>query len=531
MDEIRPTDPLVGPLLTDLYELTAAYAYWKAGRHDDPAAFELFFRSNPFGGEFTIFAGLEEVLRLVASYRFTDADVDHVRRLLPHADRGFFEFLGRVDCSRLRIRAAAEGSLVFPNEPLIRVEGPLAIGQMLETALLVLTSYPSLVATNAARMRLAAGPDKSLLEFGLRRAQGPDGALSASRYSYLGGFDATSNVEAHRLFGIPPRGTQMHAFVQSFTGLDDLPTTEIVGPDGRVREFLGEVLRQRGALGAARGNEGELAAFVAYAQAFPAGFLALIDTYDTLGSGLPNFLAVALALDGAGYRPVGVRLDSGDLAYLSREVRAAFRAASRRFGADLAKLTIVASSEIDEAVLLALRQQGHEIDVFGVGTRLVTCYNQPSLNCVYKLVETRGQPRIKLSDDVGKMTIPGAKDAYRLVGADGRPLADLLSHTGRPAPRPGETVLCRHPFDEAKRARVVPAAVEQLLLLVWDGRLVGSLPKLDDSRARAAAQLGAMREDHLRAVNPTPYKVSVDADLFQFTRDLRLREAPVGELR
>ena len=228
---------------------------------------------------------------------------------------------------------------------------------------------------------------------------------------------------------------------------------------------------------------------------------------------------------------MGLRLDSGDLAYLSREARAALLSCSRQFGVEFSNLSIVASSEIDEDVLLALRQQGHEIDVFGVGTRLVTCYSQPALNCVYKLVETRGQPRIKLSDDIGKVTIPGAKDAYRLRRSDGRPLADLLVLKGRPAPQPGQSVLCRHPYDESKRVIIVPTQVESLQTVVWDGSLTGPVPSLAQARANAAAQLKALREDHLRASNPTPYKVSVDSELYQYMHELRLREAPLAELR
>jgi nicotinate phosphoribosyltransferase len=207
------------------------------------------------------------------------------------------------------------------------------------------------------------------------------------------------------------------------------------------------------------------------------------------------------------------------------------RKASARFGVHFDRLTIVASTEIAESVLPALRQQGHEIDVLGVGTRLVTCYSQPALNCVYKLVKTRGQPRIKLSDYVGKSAIPGAKDAYRLLGAAGRPLADVLVHAGRPMPQPGDQVLCQHPFDESKRAVIVPTAVEPLLRTVWDGGTVGERSSLADARARAASHLSTLREDHLRAANPTPYKVSVDSDLFHFTHELRLRAAPVAELR
>lgn len=220
-----------------------------------------------------------------------------------------------------------KSKVCFPKEPLIRVEGPLAIAQLLETTLLNLVNFPSLITTNASRMRLAAGSDKMLLEFGLRRAQGPDGGISASKYAYVGGFDGTSHVLAGKLFGISVKGTHAHSFVMSYTGLKDLKSTKIASStDSLVEvEFLELVLSKRSLLGFTSTNESELAAFVAYAQSFPNGLVALVDTYDTLTSGVPNFLCVGWALYELGYHPRGIRLDSGDLAYLSKEVRNMFR--------------------------------------------------------------------------------------------------------------------------------------------------------------------------------------------------------------
>lgn len=527
---MKPTDDFVGPLLTDLYQLTMAYGYWKAGRHQDRAVFDLYFRKNPFEGEFTVFAGLEEVQRFVSDFHFASEQLDYVRSVMPRCDEGFYRWLGSVDCSQVRIHAVPEGSVVFPNIPLIIVEGPLAVAQLLETTMLTLVNYPSLVATNAARFRLAAGKDKYLVEFGLRRAQGPDGGVSASRYCYLGGFDATSNVLAGKLFGIPVRGTHAHAFVSSFLGLDDLKQATIVDSSGREADFVEMVMSCRRELGFIHTNEGELASFIAYAQAFPSGFLALVDTYDTLRSGVPNFLAVALALHRLGYRPIGIRLDSGDLAFLSRAARRLFREVSERASVPFERLTIMASNDLDEATLLSLNQQGHEIDAFGIGTNLVTCETQPALGCVYKLVEVNGQPRIKLSQDLTKVTIPGRKEAYRLIGVEGLALVDLLIQAGEEAPKPGERILCRHPFAEAKRAYVTPSEVIQLHQCIWDGQ-ARRLPSLDEARAHLKEQLATMRQDHLRPLNPTPYKVSVSDKLYEFVHRLWMQEAPIAEVR
>jgi nicotinate phosphoribosyltransferase len=248
--------------------------------------------------------------------------------------------------------------VVFPKVPLIRVEGPLAVTQLLETTLLNLINYPSLVATNAARMRLAAGPGKRLLEFGLRRAQGPDGGVSASKYAYIGGFDGTSNVLAGKLSGMAVTGTHAHSFVMSYTSLADLHSTTIVsnaaGQVGENVEFVQRVLEKRTTLGY-RTNDGELAAFIAYAQAFPAGLLALVDTYDILSSGVPNFLCVGWVLWELGYKPLGLRIDSGDLAYFSKEIRSVFKEFDRKYAKHevFGKCNIVASNDINEKVLLS----------------------------------------------------------------------------------------------------------------------------------------------------------------------------------
>jgi nicotinate phosphoribosyltransferase len=341
----KPTNSLVSPLLTDMYQITMAYGYWKSGRHAESSVFELFFRKNPFKGEFTIFCGMDEVLKFINTFKFSPSDIAYLRTVLPQAEEEFFAYLAALDCSEMRIFACKEGSVVFPRIPLIRLEGPLIVGQLLETTLLCLVNYPSLICTNAARFCLAAGKDKEMLEFGLRRAQGPDGGFSASKYSIVGGFDGTSNMQAGKLLGVKVKGTHGHSYVQAFTALSDLKVTTLAGVD-----FLEKVLSYRRALDWGETNDGELAAFISYAISFPNVFLCLVDTYDTLASGVKNFILVALALDDLKYEPRGIRLDSGDLAYLSLECAKVFQDVSanlfkREF---FAKLSIVASNDINE---------------------------------------------------------------------------------------------------------------------------------------------------------------------------------------
>ena len=579
---MKPANSFVNPLLTDLYQITMAYAYWQSGHHEDQAAFDLFFRKNPFDGEFTIFAGLEEVLRFVNDFRFSEDDIEYLRHgvifrteelqynfevellhgvirqtahgyerndghgdwlsvnypdgeayvepLLPGCDPAFFDWLRQVDCSKIKIYAIREGTFVFPSLPLIRVEGPLAIAQLLETTLLALVNYPCLVATNAARFRIAAGANKTLLEFGLRRAQGPDGGVSAARYCYMGGFDATSNVLAGRLFGVPVRGTHAHSFVSAFANLGDIKHRTTKGTDGREHDLAALTLAVRDQLKYNNTNDGELAAFISYGQSFPQKFLALVDTYDTLKSGVPNFICVAVALHQLGYQPLGIRLDSGDLAYLSKEARKKFLEAGKICQVDMHGLTIVASNEINEQTLEALNQQGHEINTFGIGTHLVTCQRQPALGGVYKLVEINGKHRIKLSQEKAKMTIPGRKEAYRLIGQSGYPLLDLMIIAGEEPPQIGKPSLCRHPFEAAKRAYATPSNVIPLHTCVWDGYFTEPLPSLSQIRQYVMEQLNSWRPDHLRPLNPTPYKVSVSDALYNFLHDLWLEESPIDRL-
>ncbi|XP_055551143.1 nicotinate phosphoribosyltransferase isoform X2 [Wyeomyia smithii] len=642
---------VVQPLLTDLYQITMAYAYWKSGKMDDHAVFDLFFRTNPFQGEFTIFAGLEECLKFMENFHYSETDIEYLKHALPQGiEEEFFEYLSELTAKDVTLYAIAEGSVAFPRIPLIKVAGPLIIVQLLETTLLTLVNYASLMATNAARYRMVAGRHINLLEFGLRRAQGPDGGLSASKYCYIGGFDGTSNVLAGKLFNIPVKGTHAHAYITSFTGTKELKT-RVLGhkESGDKRDLLELAINHRIELSkildisTEESSEGELAAMVSFAIAFPDGFMALVDTYDvksvtrgfdypengllqsgtedglpvisadldTSGenetvnsvvpiigeyapsgeelnggvlansdepsvengndtgddnnmtlrprcarceanaretkicvighlkavgkcfrSGLLNFCAVALALNDQDYRAVGIRIDSGDLAYLSCLARETFERISECFKLPwFSRLTIVASNDINEETILSLNEQGHKIDCFGIGTHLVTCQRQPALGCVYKMVEINSQPRIKLSQDVAKVTMPGNKNVFRLYGADGHALIDLLQRVDESPPEVGQKVLCRHPFQESKRAYVSPARVEVLYQIYWaDGRVTQAMPSLEEVRERVQDSLRTLRQDHKRTLNPTPYKVAVSDNLYNFIHDLWLQNAPIGEL-
>ncbi|XP_061385753.1 nicotinate phosphoribosyltransferase isoform X2 [Danaus plexippus] len=581
--EMSRQNGIVQPLLTDLYQITMAYAYWKSGKVNDVAVFDLFFRTNPFQGEFTIFAGLEECLKFLENFHYSDSDIEYLKQTLPSdIEQEFFDYLKDLTCNDVKLSAIEEGSVVFPRVPLLRIEGPLIITQLLETTLLTLVNFASLMATNAARYRMVAGKNISLLEFGLRRAQGPDGGLSASKYSYIGGFDGTSNVLAGKMFNIPVKGTHAHSFVTSFSTLDDLQHVTVTHPETKAQYNLFQLsLDWRKKLSTIIGvspeeaSDGELAALISYAQAFPSGFLALVDTYDvkrynfqalptrhnagynsncgsnvtiqiptirstrgystverTLRSGLLNFCSVALALNDCGHRALGVRIDSGDLAYLSILARDTFRQVAESCQLPwFNDLTIVASNDINEETILSLHEQGHAIDCFGIGTHLVTCQRQPALGCVYKLVEINGQPRIKLSQDVAKVTIPGHKEGYRLFGADGHALVDLLQRSNERPPAVGRKVLCRHPFQEAKRAYVIPSKVEHLYKVYWsEGRICTAPKPLSEVRERVQASLRTLRQDIKRNLNPTPYKVAVSDDLYNFIHDLWLQNAPIGEL-
>ncbi|XP_062935782.1 nicotinate phosphoribosyltransferase isoform X2 [Cynocephalus volans] len=498
------------PLLTDLYQATMALGYWRAGRAREDAQFELFFRRCPFGGAFALAAGLRDCVRFLRAFRLRDADVQFLASVLPSdTDPAFFEHLRALDCSAVTV-------------PLLQVSGPLLLLQLLETPLLCLLSYASLVATNAARLRLIAGPEKRLLELGLRRAQGPDGGLTASTYSYLGGFDSSSNVLAGQLRGVPVAGTLAHSFVTSFSGSEVPPDPTLAPAAGEgprvdlaasVKVWLERVCAHLG-LGAQEPHPGERAAFVAYALAFPRAFQGLLDSYSVQRSGLPNFLAVALALGELGYRAVGVRLDSGDLLQQARETRRVFRTIAAQFQIPwLESVPIAVSNNIDEEALARLAQEGSEVDVIGIGTSVVTCPQQPSLGCVYKLVSVGGQPRMKLTEDPEKQTLPGSKAAFRLLGSDGSMLLDVLQLVEEPPPQAGQELRV-WPLGAQEPCTVMPAHVEPLLRLwVQQGQLCEPLPSLAESRAFAQLSLSRLSPAHRQLQSPAPYQVALSEKL------------------
>ncbi|NWW93348.1 PNCB phosphoribosyltransferase, partial [Rhynochetos jubatus] len=416
------------------------------------------------------------------------ADVVYLRSVLPSTtEDAFFHYLATLDASEVTVSAMPEGSVVFPRVPFLQVKGPLLVVQLLETTLLCLVSYASLVATNASRFRLLAGPDMKLMEIGLRRAQGPDGALSASKYSYIGGFDCTSNVLAGKLYGIPVRGTIAHSFIMSFTSLEEVQLRELPPLAG-----------------------GKPADLLALAESWlQRDFQGLLDTYCVRRSGLPNFCAVALALHQLGYQAIGVRLDSGDLAQQSKEIRSVLRACGTHFQVPwFETIPIAVSNDISEQSLEEFRREGSEIDMIGIGTNLVTCPLQPSLGCVYKLVEVNGSPCLKLTEEEEKMTIPGTKTIYRLYDAVGHPFMDLMALEEEPSPSAGQELVVRvlERLDEA--TKVVPTTVKPLLRTYFrEGQVCELLPSLPEVRSYVQMSLSLLNPGHRHLHEPQPYPV------------------------
>ncbi|CAG2106981.1 unnamed protein product [Medioppia subpectinata] len=517
------------PLLTDLYQITMAYGYWKSDKCNQNSVFDLFFRKNPFGGEFTVFAGLEDVVAFLQGFRFTKDDIEYLRKILPqYVEEEFFTYLSNISAKDITLYAIPEGSVVFPKVPLMRVEGPLPIANLLETTLLTLVNYASLITTNATRYRIALdGRDIQLFEFGLRRAQGIDG------------FNGTSNVLAGKMYGIPLKGTHAHSFVMSYTSINELNIRTLKNSKtGETVDFVERCLKYQKELSELLGvlqsecSSSEFAAFIAYAISFPDAFLALVDTYDVIRSGLLNFSAIALALNELGYRPIGIRIDSGDLAYQSSVAYDSFCKIGDKYSLDwFRELTIVASNDINEDTIISLKEQKHGINAFGIGTHLVTCERQPALGCVYKLVEIDGHPCIKISLDVEKVTVPGRKSVFRLYGKEGYALLDIMQGVDETAPKPLSKVLCRNPFQESKRCYATPSKVEPLLNILWqNGKVQQKMPNLEEIRNHVQTSLNSLRSDIKRNLNPTPYKVSVTDNLYQFMHNLWLENAPVGEL-
>lgn len=471
-------------LLTDLYQLTMAYGYWKTGRSEQDAVFHLFFRKNPFEGGYTIAAGLEYALEYLKRFRFTEEDISYLAGLEGNDGRTLFssEFLKYLQDLKMTcdLDAVPEGTVIFPHEPLLRVQGPILQCQLLETALLNLINYQTLIATKSARICTATGGDP-VLEFGLRRAQGIDGGLSASRAAYIGGCDATSNVLAGKLFGIPVKGTHAHSWVMSF--------------------------------------EDELSAFEEYAAAMPNNCVFLVDTYDTL-DGVRNAIRVGVQLRESGHKMVGIRLDSGDLAYLSIEARRLLDEAG------LHEAAIVASNDLDETTISSLKSQGAQIAVWGVGTRLVTAFDQPALGGVYKLGAIRDaagtwEPKLKLSEQAIKTSTPGILQTRRYINERGA-IADMIYDELKELP--SECVLI-DPLDATRRRAFSEVWQHEDLLVpvVRKGEIVRPHDSLTTIRERVQQQLDLFHVGIQRHLEPHEYPVGLEQGLYQYKTEQILK--------
>jgi nicotinate phosphoribosyltransferase len=476
--------PTARALLTDLYQLTMAYGYWKTGRADTESVFHLFFRRHPFQGGFTLACGLSDCIRYLQDFRFAKSDLEYLggmkgndrKRLF---DPAFLKYLGRLKL-RLDVDAIPEGTAVFPQEPLLRVRGPILQAQLVETALLNLVNFQSLIATKAARVCLAAQGDP-VVEFGLRRAQGIDGAQTASRAAYIGGCAGTSNVLAGKVFGIPVRGTHAHSWVMSFAS--------------------------------------EQEAFNAYADAMPNNCILLVDTYDSL-EGVCRATEVGKRLRKRGHKLRGVRLDSGDLAYLSKRARKILD------GAGFKDAVIVGSNDLNEHLIASLKQQGATINMWGVGTMLVTAFDQPALGGVYKLSALRRADgswdhKIKLSEQTAKVTNPGVLQVRRFRRGN-EFIGDAIYDETRPLPEPVTIV---DPADAIRRKNFpAAAAFEDLLVPVLRrGKLVYTQPTLDSIRAGAQDQLAMLHSGIKRFENPHEYPAGLEKSLHEFKNELILR--------
>lgn len=462
-------------LLTDLYQLTMVYGYWKAGLAQRQAVFHLNFRRWPFKGGFAIAAGLETAAGLLERMRFEKSDLAYLASLKrkenePLFEGAFLDFLADFSFA-CDIDAMEEGSLAFPHEPMIRVKGPIWQAQLLESPLLNIVNFQTLIATKSARICLAAAPNP-VIEFGLRRAQGIDGALSASRAAYIGGCEGTSDLLAGKLFGIPVRGTHAHSWVMAF--------------------------------------DEERDAFETFARIMPDGCVMLIDTYDSMG-GAKRAVEVGRKLRGEGFELAGVRLDSGDLARLSIEIRKILD------GAGFYKTKIMASNELDEYLIRDLKQQGARIDLWGVGTNLVTGKEQPALDGVYKLSalqdeEGRWQPKLKLSEQTAKVTNPGILQVRRYF--DGAFYAgDIIYDELEDAHEPLTGV--EH-LDPNHQEMFSGMTHEDLLKPIFrKGRPVYSFPPLTEVRKRAAEELARLPVSMERFTNPQPYFSGLEKGLYQ----------------
>lgn len=485
-DITRSTDVSMN---TDLYELTMAQGLWENGKLGEQGCFTAFFREAPFGSVYAVMCGTAELGEFVENFRFTDEDIAYLAELeAPGGGAlfkpGFLEFL-RGFCPQVDIDAIPEGELVFAREPMVRVSGPMLDCQLLETALLNIIGFQTLVATKTARV-VQAAQGRPVAEFGLRRAQGPDGGVAVARASYVAGCASTSNVLAGRRYGIPVSGTHAHSWVLSF------PT--------------------------------ELEAFRAFAKSSPKNCTLLVDTYDVRG-GVENAITVAREMEAEGERLSGIRIDSGDLAKLSAYAR-------RRFDEEgLSYVKIVVSNDLDEHTITSLFNQRAPVDAFGVGTKLATCYDQPALGCVYKLSARRGganepwTPVMKFSEQPFKRTIPGMQQVRRYMDTAGAPVCDMIydpDHLMGEGERRGHTLVAVN--DAALVTDVSEFSYRELLVpQVRNGAAASPREDIEVARARCASALESLDDVYKRFLYPQSYVVGMEAGLAA-VRDELVRE-------
>jgi nicotinate phosphoribosyltransferase len=447
-------------IYTDYYQLTMAQGYLLSGRENASCCFDYFFRENPFDGGYVVFAGLADILDLIENFSFADEILAYLREL------GFKEeFTRYLKDFRFKgtISSVREGEIVFPLEPLLRVEGTLLESQILETLLLNVLNFESLVATKASRIKAAAG-GRRIVDFGLRRAQGL-GGVHATKAAIVGGVDATSNVYAAFHHGFEASGTQAHSWVQSFGD--------------------------------------ELAAFHKYAEIYPDRCVLLVDTYNTLRSGVPNAITVAKELESKGHRLLAIRLDSGDLAYLSKHARSMLDQA----GLQYVKITV--SNQLDEYVIRSLLEDQHApIDVFGVGTRLITGQPSAALDGVYKLSMCEGNPRLKFSENYTKLTLPGVKNVFRFTDGEGLFYADAITLEQEPPP---EHIV--HPFFPEQKSSLKHCTSEPLMQKVMIGGKTVAKSTPQESALYAKERLTHLAPEHMRFEFPHIYKVGISHNL------------------
>lgn len=445
---------------TDLYQLTMAQVYFRT-KPDGRAVFDYYFRNNPFDGGYSIFAGLEDVLNILETIEFTDTDVEYLEQ---HGfEKEFLEYLKNFKFQGT-IRSSKEGDVVFPNRPILQVEANIIEAQIIETLLLNILNFQTLIATKASRIRYSAGDDM-LLDMGLRRAHAT-GGYYASRAAAIGGFDSTSNVKAAEDYDIPSSGTMAHSFIQSY--------------------------------------EDELQAFRDFATYRPKNCVLLVDTYNTLKSGLPNAITVAKEMEERGDQLLGVRLDSGDLSYLAKKTRQILDDAGLEY------VQIVASNQLDEYVIKSLKEQGAPIDIYGVGTNLVTGKPDAALDGVYKLSEYNGDPRLKLSENIIKVSLPYKKQVYRMWDKNGMFYgADAVAQVTEDHVE--EMV---HPFDSTKSLKLDRFEHEPLLTKVMDdGKKVNKPRSVSEIAAYAQTRLAKLPDEYKRFQNPHIYKIGLSTQL------------------